>query len=40
VAPITTGIIIHFMFHICCISIHKQFSSERAGAATEWSKLL
>ena len=21
--PIITGIIIHFMFHICCISIHK-----------------
>jgi hypothetical protein len=22
-APIITGIIKHFMFHICCISIHK-----------------
>ena len=23
VAPIITGIIVHFRFHICCISIHK-----------------
>ena len=25
VAPIITGILIHFMFHIRCVSVHKLF---------------
>jgi hypothetical protein len=33
VAPVITGIIIHFMFHICCISIHKLLCFSLCSAA-------